>query len=88
MGGESGGVADARPALDDPDPNRDVSQQDGTDADEDVGAKPRRLCLDLTLEPDRAAEDYGERELSEEVEAKGVGEVGPRDIRGGCGERQ
>jgi len=39
-------------------------------ADEDVGAKPRGLSLELTLEADGATEDHGERQLAEQLDLK------------------
>ena len=63
------GIADAR-ARPQADARGDVHQQRGADADEDVRAQARRLAGDLALEPDDAAEEHGEGELDEEVDAQ------------------
>jgi hypothetical protein len=57
-------------AVDDADAHRDVHQQRGTDADQDVGAQAGRFPRQLALEPDDAAEQYGQRQLDEEIDAQ------------------
>jgi hypothetical protein len=57
------------------DVNREMREERGADADENVRTKAGRLPGDLALEADRAAEERGEEELEEQLEAEGVGEV-------------
>jgi hypothetical protein len=61
---------------------RDVREQRGANADENVRAQPRGLARDLALQPDRAAEDDGERELEKQVDAERGDKL--RDIGYGC----
>jgi hypothetical protein len=61
----------------------DVGQQRCADADEDVGTEAGRLSRDLALESDRAAEDDGERELEEKIDAERRDELGYVRNRGG-----
>jgi hypothetical protein len=51
-------------------PDGDVHQQRGADADQDVGAQAGGLSRQLALEPDDAAEQYGQRQLDEEIDAQ------------------
>jgi hypothetical protein len=61
-----------------------MREERGADADENVRAKARGLSGDLALEADRAAEDGGNEELDEQVEARVVGEVESRRPVSNC----
>jgi hypothetical protein len=74
--GEARRVANPCAGVGAPDAHGDVGEQRSADADENVRAQAGRFPRDLTLEPDRAAEDDGESELEEEIQAQRVRQLG------------
>jgi hypothetical protein len=66
------------------DVNREVREERGADADENVRTEAGGLSGDLTLETNRAAKDRGDEQLDEQVEARGVGEVERRRPKNDC----
>jgi hypothetical protein len=57
-------------AVHHPDAGGDVHQQRRAQADEDVGSQAGGFAGELALEADDSAEEYGERQLDEEIEAQ------------------
>jgi hypothetical protein len=51
-------------------------EEDGRDADEDVGTQARGLALELALDADGAAQKDREQELDQELEVQGGVQVG------------
>jgi hypothetical protein len=74
---QAGWVSD--PLRDGRDVNRDVREESGAHADQNVRPQARWFSGDLALEPDCAAEEYGKRELSEEIDSECVYDFG--DVR-------
>jgi hypothetical protein len=66
------------------DVNREVREERGADADENVRTEAGGLSGNLTLEANRAAKDGGDEELDEQIEARGVGEVERRRPMSDC----
>ncbi len=74
LGAEASRIADAV-AVHQADPGGDVHQQCRADADQNVGAQAGGFARELSLEADDPAEEHGERQLDEEVDAQGAGEL-------------
>jgi hypothetical protein len=64
--------------------NREVREECGADADENVRTEAGGFSGDFTLEANRAAEDRGDEKLDEQVKARGVGEVERRRPMNDC----
>jgi hypothetical protein len=52
------------------DPRRDVHEQRRADTDQNVGAEAGRLARQLSLEADDPAEQDGEQQLDQEIDAQ------------------
>src|SRR3954471_9026502 len=63
------------------DADREMREQRGAEADENIRTEPRRLACDLTLEADRAAENGGEQQLEQQHQSQDVAHAPERRPR-------